>query len=84
MAVLDWEFSGAYPLSELVGGVVVDVLEVNDGESEEENSKWNEKIMGMVVATARESGWPENKVAMLAGFGDPIVGYAATEMVSAV
>ena len=84
VAVLDWEFSGAYPLSELVGGVGVEVLEVNDGESEEENSKWNEKIMGMVAATARESGWPENKVAMLAGFGDPIVGYAATEMVSAV
>jgi hypothetical protein len=35
--VLDWEFSGACPLSELVRGVGVDVLEVVDDESEKEN-----------------------------------------------
>ena len=84
VAVLDWEFSGAYPLSELIGGVGVDVLEVIDEESEEENSKWNDKILGMVAATARKRGWPENEVAMLAGSGDPIVGYAGTEMFPAV
>ena len=43
VAVLDWEFSGAYPLSELVGSVGVDVLEIIDEESEEENFKWNKK-----------------------------------------
>ena len=36
MAVLDWEFSGAYPLSELIGGAGVDVLEIIDEESEKE------------------------------------------------
>lgn len=53
MAVLNWEFLGAYPLSELVGGVGVDVLEVINGESEKENSKWSARILGMVAATVR-------------------------------
>lgn len=83
VAVLDWEFSGAYPLNGLVGGVGVDVLEVIDEESEK-NSEWNDKILGMVAATARKRGWPENEVAMLAGSGDPIVGYAGTKMSPAV
>ncbi len=83
-AVLDWEFSGAYPLSELIGAVGVDVLEVVDEVSEEENNKWNDRILGMVAATARKRGWPENEVAMLAGDGDPFVGYAGTQMYPAV
>jgi len=33
-AVLDWEFSGSYPLNELVGGGIgIDVLEIIDDES---------------------------------------------------
>ena len=84
VAVLDWEFSGAYPLSELIGGVGVDVLEIIDEESEKENSEWSEKILGMVAATARKRGWPENEVTMLVGSGNPIVGYARTEMFPAV
>lgn len=84
VAVLDWEFSGAYPLSELIGGVGVDVLEIIDEESEKESSEWSEKILGMVAATARTRGWPENEVTMLVGSGDPIVGYARTEMFPSV
>ncbi|KDR81324.1 hypothetical protein GALMADRAFT_91910 [Galerina marginata CBS 339.88] len=79
-AVLDWEFSGAYPLSELVGGVGIDVLEVIDDDSEEENSKWSRRIMGMLGETARQRGWTEKKVEMLVGDGDPIVGHARMEM----
>ncbi|KAL9031078.1 MAG: hypothetical protein Q9196_000868 [Gyalolechia fulgens] len=37
-AVLDWEFAGAYPLSELLGGMGVDVLEIDDEHSEAENN----------------------------------------------
>jgi hypothetical protein len=84
VAVLDWEFSGAYPLSELIGGVGVDVLEIIDEESEKENSEWSAKILGMVAVTARKKGWPENEVTMLVGCGDPIVSYARTEMFPAV
>ncbi|KDR66039.1 hypothetical protein GALMADRAFT_148205 [Galerina marginata CBS 339.88] len=79
-AVLDWEFSGAYPLSELVGGVGFDVLEVIDDESEEENLKWNRMIMAMVGETARQRGWSEKLVEMLVSDGDPVVGHARMEM----
>jgi len=80
-AVLDWEFSGSYPLSELIGGGIgVDVLDVIDDESEEENSKWSNRIVKMAAETARKRGWVEREVEMLIGDGDPIVGYARTEM----
>jgi len=78
--ILDWEFSGAYPLSELVGGVGFDILEVIDDASEEENSKWSRRIMAMVGETARQRGWTEKKVEMLVGGGDPVVGHARMEM----
>lgn len=40
IAILDWEFSGAYLLSELVGGDVgVDIVEIVDDDSEEEKFK---------------------------------------------
>jgi Phosphotransferase enzyme family len=40
MAVQDWEFSGTYPLSELVAGSVgVDVVETVDDDLEEEKFK---------------------------------------------
>lgn len=81
MAVLDWEFSGAYPLSELVaGGVGVDVVETIDDDSEEENSKWSWRILSMAAETARKRGWPEREVELLIGNGDPVVGFARTEM----
>ena len=81
VAVLDWEFSGAYPLSELVGGGVgVDILEVVDDESEKENSKWCRRILRMAAETARQRCWPKNEVEMLISDGDPVVGFARTEM----
>jgi hypothetical protein len=79
-AVLDWEFSGSYPLSELIGGIGVDVMEVIDDESEEENSKWSRRIMKMAGETARRRHWPANEVGMLIGDGDPVLAYARTEM----
>ena len=79
-AVLDWEFSGAYPLSELVGGIRIDVLEVIDDDSEEENSKWSRRVMAMAGETVRQRGWPEKKVEMLVGDGDPVVGHARRDV----
>ena len=84
-AVLDWEFSGAFPLSELLGGGIgVDVLEVDDDESEKENAIWSRKIMHMVGETARNRGWDEKEIALLVGDGNPVLGYARTEMFPAV
>ena len=64
-AVLDWEFSGAYPLSELVEGVGFDVLKVTDDDSAEENSKWSRRIMVMVGETAKQRGWTEQTIELM-------------------
>ncbi|KAL8938710.1 MAG: hypothetical protein Q9216_003747 [Gyalolechia sp. 2 TL-2023] len=70
-AILDWEFAGAYPLSELLGGMGVDILEVEDDESADENDVWSEKIVEIVGAIARERGWEQRKVHLLVGNGTP-------------
>jgi hypothetical protein len=50
-AVLDWEFAFALPLSELLGEMGVDVMEVYDYESEEENALWSREIVCRVEET---------------------------------
>ena len=80
-AVLDWEFASAYPLSELLGGGIgVDILEVNDEESDRENTLWSREIVHEVGETARKRGWDAKELALLLGSGDPVLGYARTEM----
>jgi hypothetical protein len=80
-AVLDWEFAGAYPLSELLGeGIGVDILEVNDEESDRENTLWSREIVHEVGEMARKRGWDAKELALLLGSGDPVLGYARTEM----
>jgi hypothetical protein len=80
-AVLDWEFSGAYPLSELLGGGIgVDILEVDDDESDRENTLWSREIVHKVGEMARQRGWGEKELALLLSNGDPVLGYARTEM----
>ena len=80
-AVLDWEFSVSYPLSELVGGGIgLDVLEVIDDESGEEHSRWSRRIVKMAAEMARQRGWAEKDVELLIGDGDPVIGFARTEM----
>lgn len=80
-AVLDWEFAGAYPLGELLGGMGVDVLEVVDDESEEDNALWSREIVRRVEETARQRGWDQKELALLLGNGDPVLGQARIEMV---
>jgi hypothetical protein len=80
-AVLDWEFAGAYPLSELLGGGIgIDILEVDDDQSDRENTFWSREIVHLAGETARQRGWNEKELALLLGDGDPIFGYARTEM----
>ena len=79
--VLDWEFSGAYPLSELLGGGIgVDILEVDDDESDRENTLWSGEIVRKVGETARQRGWGKKELGLLLSDGDPVLGYARTEM----
>ena len=71
-AVLDWEFAG--------GGIGVDILEVNDEESDRENTLWSREIVHEVGETARKRGWDAKELALLLGSRDPVLGYARTEM----
>ena len=80
-AIIDWEFAGSYPLGELLGGVGVNVLEMESDEDEIENNKWSEIIVNLAGDIARARGWEEENIALLVGDGDPELGKARIEMV---
>ena len=79
-AVLDWEFAGSYPLSELLGGMGVDVLEVEDEKGEEENNEWSEIIVKFTGEIARSRGWDERRLGLLLGNGNPDLQKVRVEM----
>ncbi|KAL8838843.1 MAG: hypothetical protein Q9170_001965 [Blastenia crenularia] len=68
--IVDWEFAGSFPLSELLGGMGVDILEVEGEESEAENTAWSEKTVALAAELARDRGWDEARVALLLGEGN--------------
>lgn len=134
-AILDWEFAGSYPLSEMLGTYIseiiypvrcqnrvarhvsglrgpfysrklscnslsylprisnadsethaegrgVDLLEMVDEETEEENSVWSLRMLELVAEAARARGWDEEKVELLVGEGtSEELGLARMEMV---
>ena len=80
-AVLDWEFAGSYPLSEMLAGRGVDVLEMVDEETAEENSLWSLRMLELAAEAARGRGWEEEKVELLVGEGNEELGLARMEMV---
>ena len=69
-AVIDWEFAGSYPLSEMLGGGGVDLLEMVDSETEEECSTWSLRVEELVAVAARARGWDEQKVDLLVMLDD--------------
>ena len=64
-AIIDWEFAGSYPLSELLDGSVFNVVEVESEEDADENFKWDDRIVALVAEVARGRGWDERKVDLL-------------------
>lgn len=79
-AVIDWEFAGSYPLSELLGGVGVELFELED-DNLLEYRQWSDKIKDAVVEKLRGRGWDEDKVALLVGPGNREVQLARREMI---
>lgn len=79
-AILDWKFAGSYPLSELLGGVGVDVLEVEDEEGEHENNKWSLIIVKLAGDIARSKGWNERRLQLLLGDGNSDLQQRRVEM----
>ena len=78
-AVLDWEFAGAYPLSEL-GGDGVDVLEMESQEDMDEDFEWSHRIADLVEERARGRGWEEWMVHAIVGEGNVDLKDARVEM----
>lgn len=80
-AILDWEFAGSYPLSEMLAGRGVDMLEMVDEETAEENGIWGLRMLELVAEAARARGKDEEMVKMLVGEGNEELGLARMEMV---
>ena len=66
-AILDWEFAGSYPLSEMLVGRGVDVLETVDNKTEQESSAWSLRIEGLVAEVAKARRWNEEELELLVG-----------------
>lgn len=64
-AVIDWEFAGAYPMSELLGDEGIDLVECYDTPEMMENSKWCARILRHVKAMVIGQGWPEQDQKLL-------------------
>lgn len=79
-AILDWEFAGSYPLSELLGGMGVDVLEAEDDEGEVENNSWSEVIVKLAGEIAKSRDWDDRRLGLLVGDGNLELQKARVEM----
>lgn len=69
-AILDWEFSGSYPLSELLGRLEGEVVGDVDGETTEECFAWSRRMDELMAESARVRGWSEEEVELLVRAGN--------------
>ena len=79
-AVIDWEFAGSYPLSELLGGTGVELFELED-DNLLEYRQWSDRIRDATVEKARSRGWEEDRMALLVGPGNRELQLARLEMI---
>lgn len=79
-AVLDWEFAGSYPLSEILGGIGIEMFELED-ENLLENEHWSDVIRDKIVDRAREKGWDDERIQLLVGEGNGELQLARREMI---
>ena len=78
-AVIDWEFAGSYPLSEVLGGTGIGFFELED-ENLREYGEWSDRLRHLIVNKARARGWEEEKTALLVGPGNEELQLARREM----
>ena len=78
--MIDWEFGGSYPLSELLGGMGFHVVEhLEDGDMYE-NSKWSNRILGHVESKVKARNWLPEDVKLLFSDGNHDLQMARMEM----
>ncbi|KAI9656749.1 MAG: hypothetical protein M1821_003388 [Bathelium mastoideum] len=73
--ILDWEFSGAYPLSELLGPIAVFQISLpgEDRYPEEEELRWEARYRHDVEAVVRQRGWTSDDIMVIMGNRHPIL-----------
>lgn len=76
--IVDWEFAGAYPLSELLGDEGVDVVAC---QSILENSKWRARILRHVRDRVESQGWSKKRIEWLLDSRNEELQTARSEMV---
>ena len=78
-AIIDWEFSGSYPLSEILGGMGIELFELDD-DNMREHHQWSDRIRDGIVDKARAKGWKEDDIGLLVGAGNQDLQLARIEM----
>lgn len=79
-AVLDWEFAGSYPLSELLGGDGIEMFEL-ENENLMEHMQWSDIIRDKIIERAEDRGWDDAKIDLLVGEGNRELQLARREMI---
>ncbi|OJJ87362.1 phosphotransferase family protein [Aspergillus glaucus CBS 516.65] len=85
VGVLDWEFSGVYPLSELLGAAAI--LQIsgprryeNEEWTEQEEMKWQGHYLEEIQRVTRQRGWTEQDITTVMGGGHYILQKARSVM----
>ena len=68
-AIIDWEFAGSYPLSEVLGGDGIELFEPED-DNMREAREWSDRIRDGAVEKAKARGWSEDNIDLLVGPGN--------------
>lgn len=75
VGVVDWEFSSAYPLSELFG--VADIIQVSlpgrTEATEEEEMEWHDRYLKEFEKIVRQRGWSDEDFKAASGKGHKIL-----------
>ncbi|KAF2967302.1 hypothetical protein GQX73_g6266 [Xylaria multiplex] len=81
VAVIDWDFSGSYPLSETLTSGDIEVVEATSEELCEENDEWGLRIRQFIQREVVQRGWDPVHIDLLMGDGDREVARARVEMI---
>lgn len=73
VGVVDWEFSGTYPLSELVGPIAIlqisGLADERDDMTEQEEDRWHARYLEELERIIKEREWKDEDVSTLMGGG---------------
>ncbi|KAF2233252.1 kinase-like protein [Viridothelium virens] len=75
VGVLDWEFSGVYPLSQLLGPTAI--LQISapnrDESTEDEETEWQKRYKDSIAVVLRQRGWTDDDIKIAIGDEHPLL-----------